>query len=184
MNFETKYITTDIKLSTYEGKMRKSEIAFKHHMLVWFIAGEQFPEHIASLKITEAISILRHIDPDIDSVLANFEEPGKIDLVSFMEKNYMFSMPLEKFSYLTGRALTTFKRDFFNAFAITPQRWLTNKRLERAHYLLSQKQAKSADIYLEVGFENISHFSFAFKKKFGYPPTELGKSQHTRWLPG
>ncbi|WP_423735219.1 hypothetical protein [Chitinophaga caseinilytica] len=36
----------------------------------------------------------------VDKVLANFEEPGKIDLADFMEKNFMFNMPLEKFGYL------------------------------------------------------------------------------------
>jgi hypothetical protein len=30
----------------------------------------------------------------------------------YMEKNFMFNMPLEKFGYLTGRSITTFKRDF------------------------------------------------------------------------
>jgi AraC-like DNA-binding protein len=29
----------------------------------------------------------------------------------------------------------------------------------------------TSDVYLDVGFENLSHFSFAFKKQFGYSPT-------------
>ncbi|WP_341839755.1 hypothetical protein [Chitinophaga caseinilytica] len=62
--------------------------------------SQHLPEDIASLKITEAISILRTIDSSVDKVLANFEEPGKIDLADFMEKNFMFNMPLEKFGYL------------------------------------------------------------------------------------
>lgn len=131
------------------------------------------PNDIASLKITEAISIIRTIDKKIDNVLANFEEPGKIDLVGYMEKNFMFNLPLEKFSYLTGRSLTTFKRDFSKYFNTTPQRWLTRKRLELAHYQLTEKNKKPIEVYYEVGFENLSHFSFAFKKQFGYPPTEL-----------
>jgi AraC family transcriptional regulator, exoenzyme S synthesis regulatory protein ExsA len=90
-----------------------------------------------------------------------------------MEKNFMFNMPLEKFGYLTGRSLTTFKRDFHKAFNITPQRWLTKKRLELAHYQLTEKNKKPVDIYYETGFENLSHFSFAFKKQFGHSPTEL-----------
>jgi len=28
---------------------------------------------------------------------------------------------------------------------------------------------------MEVGFENLSHFSYEFKKQFGYPPTQLLK---------
>src|SRR5258705_3073583 len=133
----------------------------------------QFPEDIAALKITEAISILRVIDKSVDGLLANFEQPGKIDLVSFMEKNYMFNMPLEKFGYLTGRSLTTFKRDFKNAFKSTPQRWLTEKRLELAYYQLVEKRKKPVDVYFEVGFENLSHFSYAFKKQYGYSPSVL-----------
>lgn len=141
--------------------------------LIPYFEMKDLPENIASLKITEAISILRAIDKGIDNVLANFEEPGKIDLVTYMEKNFMFNLPLEKFGYLTGRSLTTFKRDFSKAFNTTPQRWLTQKRLELAHYQFIDKKKKPIDVCYEVGFENLSHFSYAFKKHFGYAPTEL-----------
>lgn len=139
----------------------------------YFDVEGSLPEALASLKIKEAISILRAIDPSIDSVLANFDDPFKVELVSFMEKNYMFNMPLQEFSYLTGRSLTTFKRDFKKAFNSTPQRWLTQRRLELAHYQLTEKRSKPLDVCYETGFENLSHFSFAFKKHFGYAPTEL-----------
>jgi AraC-like DNA-binding protein len=142
-------------------------------LIPYFDVQEKFPENIASLKITEAISVLRTIDKNIDTILANFEEPHKIDLADFMEKNFMFNMPLEKFGYLTGRSLTTFKRDFHKIFNITPQRWLTQKRLALAHYQLAEKKRKPIEVYLEIGFENLSHFSSAFKKQFGLTPTEL-----------
>ena len=141
--------------------------------LIPYFEMQELPENIASLKITEAISILRAIDKEIDHVLANFEEPGKIDLAAYMEKNFMFNLPLEKFGYLTGRSLTTFKRDFSKIFNTTPQRWLTKKRLELAHYQFVEKKMKPIEVCYEVGFENLSHFSFAFKKQFGYAPTEL-----------
>lgn len=265
MDYQVNYINPEIKLSSYDGKLFKTEAAFDDHLLVWLISGEtkiiqadesfvfgagntfliprnqlatiinypkdglphkavamhlstkrlrefyqdqptkskkatekiisfakhpllesclaslipyfemqeNFPENIASLKINEAINILRTIDDRIDAVLNNFEAPGKIDLAAFMEKNFMFNMPLEKFGYLTGRSLTTFKRDFHKAFHTTPQRWLTKKRLELAHYELTEKNKKPVDFYYEIGFENLSHFSFAFKKQFGYAPTEV-----------
>lgn len=141
--------------------------------LIPYFDMQDLPTEIASLKITEAITILRAIDKEIDSVLANFEEPGKIDLATYMEKNFMFNLPMEKFGYLTGRSLTTFKRDFKKIFQTTPQKWLTQKRLELAHYQFVQKKRKPIDVCYEVGFENLSHFSFAFKKQFGYAPTEL-----------
>jgi AraC-like DNA-binding protein len=141
--------------------------------LIPYFDMKVLPEDIASLKITEAIAILRTIDSKIDHVLANFEEPGKIDLSDYMEKNFMFNLPLEKFSYLTGRSLTTFKRDFSKLYNVTPQRWLTRKRLELAHYQFVEKNKKPSDVCYEVGFENLSHFSYAFKKYFGYAPTSL-----------
>lgn len=141
--------------------------------LIPYFEMKDIPKNIASLKITEAISILREIDKGADDVLANFDEPGKVDLVSYMEKNFMFNMPAEKFGYLTGRSITTFKRDFKKLFHTTPQRWLTQKRLELAHYQFVEKKMKPIDVCYESGFENLSHFSFAFKKHFGYAPTEL-----------
>ncbi|RPD39545.1 AraC family transcriptional regulator [Chitinophaga barathri] len=172
------YAKADVKAQTpVSQKIHR----YKHHpllesclaSLIPYFDMQDIPENIASLKIQEAISILRAIDPDIDGVLTNFEEPGKIDLVTYMEKNFMFNMPMERFGYLTGRSLTTFKRDFKKAFNTTPQRWLTQKRLELAHYHLAEKKKKPVDVCYETGFENLSHFSFAFKKQFGYAPTEL-----------
>ena len=174
------YADKEIKLKMANDKV----ISFAQHPLLkscltslipYFELQDPFPEEIATLKITEAISILRTIDKEIDHVLANFDEPYKINLSGFMEKNFMFNMPLEKFGYLTGRSLTTFKRDFSKAFHTTPQRWLTQKRLELAHYQLAEKQKRPVDVCYETGFENLSHFSYVFKKKYGYAPTALFK---------
>lgn len=172
----------------YENQSVRSEIKtekiirFHRHPLLesclnslipYFEIQNDFPENIASLKINEAVTILRTVDSNIDAVLNNFEEPGKIDLKTFMEKNFMFNMSLQKFGYLTGRSLTTFKRDFQKTFNTTPQRWLTKKRLEQAHYELAEKNKKPVEFYYEIGFENLSHFSFAFKKQYGFAPTKL-----------
>ncbi len=171
----------DREIQPDNGAVREM-LTFNNHPLLqsclsslipYFEIGAQLPAEIADIKINEAIAILRSLNPDIDGVLANFDEPGKIDLSGFMEKHYMFNMEMEKFGYLTGRSLTTFRRDFKKAYGITPQKWLTQKRLELAHFHIREKRRRPSDVYLEVGFENLSHFSFAFKKLFGYPPTEV-----------
>lgn len=136
----------------------------------YFELQNALPEKLLQIKVEEALTILRSIDQRVDGFLADFAEPGKIDLESFMEQNYMFNLPLEKFSYLTGRSLTTFKRDFNKIYGSSPQRWLTEKRLQYAHYLLSTQHYKAVEVYREAGFENLSHFSHAFKKRFGYSP--------------
>lgn len=139
----------------------------------YFELHDALPPDIAAFKVEEAIRVLRAINPDTDGILGQFDEPGKLDLVGFMEQNFMFNLPLEKFGYLTGRSLTTFKKDFKNAFQITPGRWLTQKRLELAHYQIFEQHKKPTEVYLNTGFEDLSHFSFAFKKHFGYNPTSV-----------
>ena len=149
-------------------------------LLPYLGLAQRLPDKLLAVKMAETLEIVRSLDPRTDAVLADFAEPGKLNLVEFMEANYMFNLPLAKFSYLTGRSLTTFKRDFKKAFALSPQRWLTQKRLALAHYQLTEKSRRPAELYLEVGFENLAHFSYAFKKQFGYPPTALTSRQPTR----
>jgi AraC-like DNA-binding protein len=86
---------------------------------------------------------------------------------------------LERFAYLTGRSLSTFQRDFAKIFRETPSRWLLQKRLKEAYYLIKEKGMKSSDIYLDLGFEDLSHFSYVFKKQFGLTATELASQKQT-----
>lgn len=152
-------------------------------LLPYLELQQPLPEKLLTVKITEVIEILRSLNQHTDEVLADFSEPGKVNLVEFMEANYRFNIPLTKFSYLTGRSLTTFKRDFKKIFQLSPQRWLTQKRLELAHYQLAEKRSKPVELYLEVGFENLAHFSYAFKKHFGYSPTALLEQQRNTSRP-
>jgi AraC-like DNA-binding protein len=176
---QKKLETTLVSKTDYIIPLSESVLldSFFASMLPYFDLNYKLPQDLSQLKIQEAITILRTINKDIDNILSDFSEPHKINLVQFMERNYMFNMPIDKFSYLTGRSLTTFKRDFKKAFSTTPQKWLTEKRLELAHYQLTKKGRKPSDIFFEVGFENLSHFSYAFKKQFGHSPTELAATK-------
>src|SRR5690606_17323152 len=60
------------------------------------------------------------------------------------------------------------KRDFRKTFSQTPAKWLKDMRLDKAHFLISEKKQKPSEVYLQVGFENFSHFSASFKERFGY----------------
>ena len=90
-----------------------------------------------------------------------------------MNRNFKFNVSTERFAFMTGRSLSAFKRDFKTTFNDTPNHWLVKKRLQEAHFLIEKKNQKPSEIYLELGFETLSHFSFAFKKYFGLTPTEL-----------
>ncbi len=59
-----------------------------------------------------------------------------------------------------------------NIFNISPEKWLKKQRLEQALFLLVQKKQRLSDVYLEVGFKNLSHFSESFREQFGYSPKQ------------
>ncbi|WP_316824220.1 AraC family transcriptional regulator [Pedobacter miscanthi] len=128
---------------------------------------------LIDLKVKEAVIILLQTNPILKDVLFDFSEPGKIDLEAYMNANYKFNVDINRFAYLTGRSLATFKRDFEKIFNLSPNRWLQKKRLNDAYYLITEKGWKSSDVYLEVGFKDLSHFSFAFKKAFGMAPSRV-----------
>jgi len=130
-------------------------------------------EHLLSLKLKESIMILLKANPELQDILFDFSEPGKIDLEAFMNKNFHFNVELKRFAYLTGRSLATFKRDFEKIFYLSPSRWLQQRRLQEAYYLIKEKGSAPSDVYLDVGFEDLSHFSFAFKKQYGIAPSRV-----------
>ena len=106
--------------------------------------------------------------------IKNSRHNHKIDLGDFMEKNFRSDMSMTEFAQATGRSLSTFKRDFKKLSTLSPERWLTARRLRAAFDLLKRGQRVS-DVCFDVGFKNVSHFSAIFKKKFGITPGEARK---------
>ena len=128
---------------------------------------------LMKIKLKEALIVLLKVQPELKDILFNFQTPGKINLKAFMERNFRFNLSLARFAYLTGRSISTFKRDFLGEFSMTPAKWLQQKRLDEAYYLLKEEKFKTTDVYAEVGFEDLSHFSFVFKKHFGINPSSI-----------
>jgi len=128
---------------------------------------------LAELKTKEAIELLLRLSPGLKNFLFDFSEPYKIDLEAYMNRHYMFNVPTVQFAKLTGRSLASFKRDFEKVFQTSPGVWLQRKRLSEAYYLIREKGRKPSEVYLDVGFENLSHFSYSFKKTYGVAPSMI-----------
>lgn len=145
---------------------------FMESLLVYQLSDQLSDKRLVELKIKELLILLLQYDPELKNILFDFNEPGKINIEAFMNKNYHFNVNLDRFAYLTGRSLATFKRDFEKVFNATPGKWLLQKRLQKAHYLL-EKGKMASDIYMDLGFEDLSHFSFVFKKQYGLSPSKI-----------
>ncbi len=122
------------------------------------------------LKLQEGLLALLHIDPRFAPTLFDFNEPWKIDILDFLNRNYMYEFTIKDLAHYTGRSLATFKRDFRKISELTPEKWLIRKRLEVAYEKIAKEKKKVTEIYAEVGFKNLSHFSTAFKRQYGITP--------------
>ncbi|WP_421889447.1 helix-turn-helix domain-containing protein [Marinoscillum sp.] len=175
-------------LENWEENMAKQRPIKPHPLLESFFGSlfsyfdmqHELPDSLVPIKIQEALTIIDEVDKKASAILGTFSEIGKIDLEKYMEEHFMYNLPLERFAFLTGRSLTTFKSDFKKVFKATPGKWLTEKRLNLAHYKLTTKKQKATEVYLSAGFENLSHFSFAFKKAFGYSPSNITNHQQSK----
>lgn len=140
-------------------------------MMPYFDSDKEPAKELMQLKLQEGVYSLLSIDKRYYPALFDFTEPWKIDILDFMEENYMMDLTMEQIASFTGRSLASFKRDFKKISNLPPQRWLIDKRLKVAHEEIRNGNKKVSDVYLEVGFKNLSHFSSAYKKQFGMAPS-------------
>jgi len=146
---------------------------FIQSLAPYYQGGQQIDQTFADLKREELLLILLKNNPQLADIFFNFGIPEKINLEAFMNRNFRFNISLERFAFLSGRSLSSFKRDFQKTFGTNPGSWLKRKRLAEAYFQISKNNEKPSHVYLEVGFEDLSHFSYAFKKEFGLTPTEV-----------
>ncbi len=92
--------------------------------------------------------------------------------IQTIKSNQLNKLTIKELSFLSNMSVSTFKREFEKYFQSSPSKWFQEKRLEHSAFLLKNKSKRPSDIYEEVGYENLSNFIQAFKKKFGITPKQ------------
>lgn len=152
---------------------------FFQSMMTLFASGLEPDPSLIEIKFRELVLTLAG-NTNNSELLAYFysllHEPRAISLQRLMEENYCFNIKLEEFAVMSNRSLSSFKRDFINQFQCSPGKWLLDKRLEHARHLLTNTDKTVTEAAFESGFENRSHFSRAFRARFGKTPMNFKKT--------
>ena len=150
--------------------------AFYQSMMVFFEAGREPDPSLLELKFKELILTIAD-NPANLALLSYFcslmHTPQRITLQNVMEENYCFNLKLQEFARLSARSLSAFKRDFEKLYQASPGKWLMEKRLNHALHLLTNMGKTVSEASFESGFENASHFSRAFRQRFGMAPASV-----------
>lgn len=142
-------------------------------IIPYFDSGTKPSEEVLKLKMTEGLYVLLNTDKSLYASLFDFVEPWKIDILDYLNENYMYDLSMAEIASYTGRSLATFKRDFAKISDLPPRKWIVRRRLQAAHQLICAKKGKVTDICYAVGFKNLSHFSKAYKDLYGCSPAQI-----------
>ena len=72
-------------------------------------------------------------------------------------------------------SVSSLQRAFAKYFGMSPKQYLIQLRMNRALELLTENELSVKEISFVCGFTDEKYFSRAFKKKYGYPPSQFRK---------
>lgn len=141
----------------------------------YFKLGGELPRELVEIKFKELLFtlILNPRNRRLAKFLYSRQQVVRSDLEFVMEKYFQHQLSMEDFARLSGRSLSSFKRDFKNHFNETPGRWLIRKRLQHALSLLMVSELDVNQICYESGFQNASHFNRVFKEVYEITPRQF-----------
>ena len=131
------------------------------------------------LKFTELIYLL--MDSSYKNLIFHFlldaarsENPS---LSSILDSHLYTASTIEELALLSGRSLSSFKREFMREYHEPPRTWIRKKKLEHAAFLLHTSGKSIEEVAELSGFVSTPHFTRLFKEQYSFTPTEYRTKQ-------
>lgn len=96
----------------------------------------------------------------------------------FFAKSYLlqhYDMPptIAELARIAGINEFKLKNGFKELFGDTIHNFVNNFKMDIAFQSLTEGDKKAGQLAFDLGFSSLQHFSKAFRKKFGYPPSHV-----------
>ncbi len=131
-------------------------------------------EQILKNKFEELMLFLTHKKGfDFLNAIVDSTDEKLNRLTAIVENNKLNKLNLEELAFLSNMSISTFKREFTKTYEMSPMKWFNEQRMNHAAFLLQTKNKRPIELYEEVGYENLSNFVQAFKKRFGLTPKQF-----------
>ena len=157
------------------SQMSDTLIAYCKSLSPYFDNPSQINEGLLRLKVMELLYNVMDCSKNIFRQILQLRNPVKTDIHRIVEQNYTSPVSLEDLAYLSGRSLSSFKRDFQQIYNTTPAKYIREKRLQKAKELLQSTAMPVSEVAYSLGFENPTHFTHVFKDYFGTAPSKIAE---------
>ena len=174
-----------IKYSTEDNRTSKKQQPFvTYHqdafinnyvksVLLLLRSPSKFSGQLKQLKLEELLLYLLYTHPEkLRSLSVIINDNEDMWFRKAAESHITTPISVDELAFLCNTSTSTFKRKFLKIYGTSPQRWLTQQKVQLAANLLRQPQERSGSVYEKVGYTNQSSFILAFKKEYGITPKE------------
>jgi DNA-binding response OmpR family regulator len=111
-----------------------------------------------------------HIDPGFaNNQLQEFEKIIEEILLKDAD------LSIHDISQRLNLSVSTFERIVKKAYKMPPNRYILNRRLEKANLLLSSTDLPIKEISMTMGFNSVSYFTKCYKALYGFSPSTRRK---------
>ncbi|OJJ20155.1 hypothetical protein BKI52_16925 [marine bacterium AO1-C] len=167
---------------THNSAVVKSSQPLKNYIdsIAYYLDSPKlFTEDLIILKLKEIILILLETkgSPRILEIIHNLFSPKSVALREVVESHVFSPITIADLALLSNQSLASFKRKFREIYNDSPANYIRNRRLEKAAQMLLSTNEPVSGIAYDCQFNNVAHFSTAFKAKYHQSPAEYRKSQ-------
>jgi len=152
----------------YAKKIANQDIInhFIDSLIFYFEHPDLVNPELLVLKIKELILLLLQSDNSVTiaELIANLFSPRQANLKDVVQNHLFSNLSVNELAKLVGHSISSFKRAFQNIYNDTPANYLRTKKIEKAMDLLTQSDYSVSEICFQIGFNDTSNFTKAFKK--------------------
>lgn len=148
---------------------------FIESVLLYFNSKTDYLNQFLEIKAQELLLHLLEFDKNNQFksfLLQNFSDE-KIDLDTVVNAFYLKNITIGELAKISGRSLSTFKRDFKERYQTSPAAYIRKKKMGYAYFLLKNQLKNVEETAAAVGFESVSHFIKVFNTEFGERPKSV-----------
>jgi len=164
---------SDLPASAAVHSVNERLLSYMASLKPYFKEPEGIQDELIKLKMLELLFDILDADKGLMNQILELRQQRPTSIIEVMEKNVLTPVSLQDLAYLSGRSLSTFKREFRKVYNEPPFQWIRNRRLEKAKELLTHSGISITEVCFATGFENVSHFSKVWKKKYGVSPSAM-----------